>query len=103
MNLPQIVKNFLNSEKAVASVVPLIIATVFVFTGKITYQQWMDFATAITGIYVGGKTVQGAAVALKKGHTPEEVASALRTELAAQDAKIDAKLQAKFEEKNPNG
>lgn len=56
-----VLKNFINSEKAVASFVVLAGATAFVFTGKITVQEWMDFSKWVLGIYVGGKAIQGAA------------------------------------------
>jgi len=97
MSIPQILKNLLNSEKAVASALPLIIATVFVFTGKITYQQWMDFAEVITGIYVGGKTIHGAAVAMSAGKAGgKDEVEALKARLAATDAAADAALKKKF-------
>lgn len=92
MGIPQILKNFLNSEKAVASLVPLIIATVFVFTGRITEQEWMDFSMMITGIYVGGKSIHGAAVALGNGKNGKTIADAV----AGNDAAADAALEAGF-------
>ena len=64
MNIPMIIKQFLNSEKAVASGLAVIAATVFVFLGKISAQEWMSYSQVVLGIYVGGKSVQGAVTAL---------------------------------------
>ena len=96
MGLPAILKNFLNSEKAVASAVPLIIATVFVFTGKITYQQWMNFAETLTAIYVGGKALHGAAAAVG---TSKERVTALEARLDANDNAANAALEEKEDAK----
>jgi hypothetical protein len=100
--MPQILKNFLNSEKAIASAIPLIIATVFVFTGKITEQEWMNFAMAITGIYVGGKAIHGAAAAGSKHKADAEAAknelADLREALATNDDDTDDALEDKFDE-----
>ena len=98
MGIPQILKNFLNSEKAVASAVPLIVATVFVFQGSITPQEWMDFALAITPVYVGGKAVHGAAAAVGGGNAAKAELAELKTMLADVDDDADDALEAKFDE-----
>lgn len=98
MGIPTILKNFLNSEKAIASAIPLIIATVFVFMGRITEQEWMDFAMAITGIYVGGKAIHGAAAAVSGGKTVRAELEELRAALVSNDDAVDAALEEKFKD-----
>jgi len=98
MGIPQILKNFLNSEKAIASAVPLIIATVFVFTGRITEQEWMEFAVLVTGIYVGGKAIHGAAAAAGGGAAAKAELAELKSLLADADDEADAALEEKFSE-----
>lgn len=100
MTMPQILKNFLNSEKAVASAVPLIIATVFVFTGRITEQQWMNFAMAITGIYTAGKTAHGVASEVSGAKKAKSELAELKDKVSSNDAVADSALDAKFEEKS---
>ena len=53
-------KNLWNSEKGLVGGMLVISATVFVFLGRMNVEQWQEFATWVFGIYVGGKTVQGA-------------------------------------------
>lgn len=57
----QVMKNLINSEKAVASGVLVVASSVMVFTGEITAHEWMEYTKTLLGIYVGGKTLQGAA------------------------------------------
>lgn len=61
-----------NSEKAVIIITLILGATVMLGLGKIAPQQWIDYTTWLAGIYVGGKTVQGAASAFanKIGNEP---------------------------------
>lgn len=71
-----VLKSFLNSEKAVASGVLVIAATVLVAVGKITVQEWMDYTEVLLGIYVGGKALQGSAAAIAAARKPPEAAAA---------------------------
>lgn len=59
-----VIKNFVHSEKAVASFVVLIGGTVLAAMERISAEQWIDFSTWILGIYIAGKSVQGAAAAM---------------------------------------
>lgn len=86
-----VIKNFANSEKAVAAGLLVVIATVFVFTGRITVQEWMDYTKVLLGIYVAGKTVQGAAAHLGAGRT-------VMTTLEKQDTDINDLLATVFGE-----
>ena len=65
-----VLKNFINSEKAVASGILAIGATVLTALGQMTIDQWMGYTQIILGIYVGGKTLQGAATAIGNGRKP---------------------------------
>ena len=98
--IPQVLKDLGSSEKAVVSILTVMVATALVFTGKITVQQWMDYTQVILGIYVAGKTVQGAASALGRGNTALE-AQAERAgtaeAVAANDAAADQALRDRFE------
>lgn len=59
--IPQVLKEFLGSEKAVAAGLLVVAATVFVLTGKISFADWQTYTTNLLGIYVAGKTIQGTA------------------------------------------
>lgn len=79
------IKNLLGSEKAIACGVLVVAATVLVGMGQMTIDQWIDYTKVIAVVYVGGKTVQGAAtvladsrvkVAEQKAKAPPEPVSA---------------------------
>lgn len=53
-----------NSEKGVIGLALIIGATVLAALGNITADAWMSYTQWIFGIYVVGKTVQGASSAL---------------------------------------
>lgn len=59
-------KSFWHSEKAVAVGLLVVGATVMVFTGEITPEEWMDYTKFLAVTYVGGKTVQGVAEMVSK-------------------------------------
>lgn len=61
MGIPQVIKDFLASEKAVATGLLVIASTVFVLMGKISFPDWQLYTQNVLGIYVVGKTVQGTA------------------------------------------
>lgn len=66
--IPEVVKNFLASEKAVAAGLLVVAATVFVLIGKISFADWQNYTQNLLGIYVAGKTIQGtAAVIVNRG------------------------------------
>lgn len=60
-SIPQVIKDFLGSEKAVAAGLLVVAATVFVLTGRISFADWQSYTTNLLGIYVAGKTIQGTA------------------------------------------
>jgi hypothetical protein len=104
-----VIKNFLNSEKAIASGALVIAASAMVVVGKLTPQEWMDYTQTLLGIYVGGKTVQGAIASLGGKEAGKVAAEAkqneteavekleeLRRWIAANDAEADAAIAAKF-------
>lgn len=86
-----VLKNFANSEKAVAAGMLVIVATVFAFLGRITVDEWMDYTQILLAIYVGGKAVQGAAAQIGAGRS-------VMTTLEKQDADIDDLLSAVYGE-----
>lgn len=71
--LVKALKDLLASEKGFLTLAMLVIAAIFVFTGKITPKEFFDNAQVVLGIYVVGKTASsvGAAVANKMGAKPE--------------------------------
>lgn len=56
--------NLFNSEKFIFCFGLILAAAVLMFLGKITPDQWLTFAEVVGGLYVGGKTIQGAASVL---------------------------------------
>jgi hypothetical protein len=104
----QVIKNLINSEKAVASGVLVIASSVMVATGEITAAEWTEYTKTLLGIYVGGKTVQGAAAMFAAGgkgevakakaneETAKKELSSLKGKLESNDAGADAALNAKF-------
>jgi hypothetical protein len=66
MYLPTVLRAFLHSEKAVASGLLVVVVTIFVALGVVTPQQWMDYTQVVLGIYVSGKTIQGATAAISR-------------------------------------
>lgn len=104
-----VIMNLLNSEKAVASGVLAIGASVMVATGQITPEEWMAYTQTLLGIYVGGKTAQGAVSAIagrtqsgeaRKAKESEKRARAelkvLKEKIGGNDALADAALDEKF-------
>lgn len=75
--MPQVLKELFSSEKGLLGIVMLVIFSLAFFLGKITVTEWRETSLYIFGIYVGGKSIQGAASAIaSKGasapasHTP---------------------------------
>jgi len=89
------ITDFFHSEKGIwGFLVPMAGATVMLATGAIDAQQWLDAAKVLSGIYVGGKSIQGGAQALANA---KQVATSSREELAAMKetlAKNDAQIDA---------
>ncbi len=54
------IKALINSEKALASGVLMIFSCIFVLMGQMSVQEWTDYTQWILGIYITGKTIQGA-------------------------------------------
>lgn len=63
----EILKNLLNSEKAVICLGLIIAASVLTGLGHMTIPEWREYTIWIAGIYVGGKALHGSAVALALG------------------------------------
>lgn len=80
------IKNLLASEKAIACGVLVICATVLVGLGHMTVKEWQDYTMVIAGIYVGGKTLQGAVTAISEA----KVAAAAHEASAAADTRAAA-------------
>lgn len=104
-----VIMNLLNSEKAIASGVLVVASGVMVATGQITPEQWMAYTQTLLGIYVGGKTVQGAVAGLTgrsqsseamKAKANEKQARAelkdLKAKIDSNDAAADAAVDEKF-------
>jgi hypothetical protein len=54
------VGDLLKSEKAVAAGVLAVCATVMVFLGRMTVEEWTSYTQVVLVTYVSGKTLQGA-------------------------------------------
>ena len=53
-----------NSEKGILGLALIISSTVLAALGKVSAADWMTYTQWIFGIYVTGKTIQGAASAI---------------------------------------
>jgi len=100
-----VLKNLVNSEKAVVVGALIIAATVLVILNKLSIPEWLEYTQVLAGIYVGGKAIQGAASAVASGSAAKAEAAAvhvelakLRTAIAGSDAAADAALAEKFDE-----
>lgn len=107
MPLLNVVKNFINSEKAVAVGVLVIAASVLMGLGKISFEQWMEYTQVLAGIYVGGKAIQGAASSMSQTKEAKAEAAAAKAELESfktairmNDAAADAAAAAKPSEED---
>jgi hypothetical protein len=94
-----VIKNFLNSEKAVASGVLVAASSILAALGHMPIDDWQSYTLTCLGIYTGGKTLQGAAAKLAEAKKAPEQSAALRNRLVDNDAKADAALDAKFGDK----
>jgi len=85
------IKALLNSEKALVGGILTIAASVFVIQGIMTVDNWQTYTQNIFGLYVGGKTLQGA---VSMWADTKKVPSETKIE-----AKIETKTETKTEEK----
>ena len=100
----QVLKDFFGSEKGVfAYLLPMIGVIVLAAMGKITPEQFVEYTILLSGIYTGGKAIQGGASAVVNGKAAKVEIEALKTKLAAADAAADAKLKAKFDKEDDDG
>ncbi len=84
-----VIKNLINSEKAVALGLLVIGATALAVFGKMTIDQWIDYTKWMGAFYVGGKSIQGAAVALGNSRVVAAEAAVELETLKRQLAKSD--------------
>ncbi len=73
--IPGVIKNFINSEKAVAVGLLVIGATVLTALGNMSIEQWTSYTKWMATLYVGGKTAHGVASVIvngKKSTSPTE-------------------------------
>jgi len=96
MNI-QVLKDFFSSEKGVFGyLLPLIGVTVFVFLGRVTEQEWMEYSLYMAGIYTGGKAVQGGAAQIAGGNAARAELAELQEMILENDASADAALDERF-------
>lgn len=105
-------KNLLNSEKAFAGGVLIICATVLVAVGDMSISDWQDYTKWIFGIYVFGKTTQGAvASVVGKASSPSSSSSsvsvstkkpAAKKTLAAEPAEVEVVVADTFVAETPD-
>lgn len=96
MTLLNTLKNFLGSEKAIATGVLVIAATVMVILGKMTIQEWTSYTEILAGIYVGGKAIQGAASQVSGARGAKAELASIKAALASNDSAADAAVAEKF-------
>ena len=78
--IPAVVKNFVNSEKAVAVGLLVIGATVLAAIGTMTIEQWMGYTKWMATVYVGGKTAHGIAATIAGAKSGVSDAAAARND-----------------------
>jgi hypothetical protein len=61
------IKDLFASERGFFALAIVIAATVLTGLGNMTVDTWQSFTMTIFGIYVGGKTITGAAEIIKRG------------------------------------
>lgn len=76
--MPQVLKDLFGSEKAVVALLVLIAGTVLFALGKLDAGQWKELAVWTSGIYMGTKSLQGAALALS-GTKPDDSSAPPKT------------------------
>ncbi len=91
--MSNVLKELASSEKAVVCIVLLVAASVLAALGTMSIADWKQFALWMAGIYVGGKAIQGGAVALGRGkaNTAE-----LADRLERHDQLIDELIEKKW-------
>lgn len=106
----QVIKNFANSEKAVASGVLMVGATAMVALGKMSVPEWQEYTLWLLGIYTGGKTIQGTIASATGQKAAKEEARAhesdakearkelkkLQADLSDSDSEADSAVEEKF-------
>ena len=86
----QVIKNFMASEKGILALALIIGATVLTALGKMPLPEWQEYSIYIFGIYVGGKSIQGAASVIANGKKTDGKSTKAKIAKDARDAK-DAK------------
>lgn len=94
----RVIRNLLNSEKAVVAGVPVVGATVLAALGRISIPEWMDFVKWMASFYISGKAIQGAASQWATAKTAELEREKLRAGIAANDAAADQRME-EFDDK----
>lgn len=64
-----------NSEKALAGGVLIVCATILAAMGQMSVADWQDYTKWIFGIYVFGKTTQGAVATIASSKSAAETSS----------------------------
>jgi hypothetical protein len=72
MTTPVVIRQLLNSEKAVAAGVLVIASMILLLLDRITAEQWMNYTQVLLGVYVSGKTIQGAATVLARRSSSDD-------------------------------
>jgi hypothetical protein len=76
-------KDLCASERGLLAVALIIAATVLAALGHMSVEDWRSFAVWIFGIYVGGKSLTSAALALKPAALVAPVGEAVVAAVAA--------------------
>ena len=69
----KVIKELLSSEKFVVSALAIVAATVGAFQGALTWGEYYDFVQIVTGVYVGGKAIQGAAASISSNSVIKDI------------------------------
>lgn len=69
----KVLKDLISSEKFVAASGAIALATVGAFTEALSWTDYYEFVKLLAGMYIGGKTIQGAAAAISNRSATKDI------------------------------
>lgn len=91
----KVLSDLVSSEKFIASIGAIGIATVGAFQGALSWTDYYKFVQVIMGLYIGGKTIQGTAAAISSRSTMKDIE--MIDEIAEEiNERVDKLIEEKF-------
>ena len=92
----KVIRELLSSEKFVVTVLAIVAATVGAFQGALTWGEYYSFVQVATGVYIGGKALQGAAASITNNGIVKDI-----ERLEEMEESINAAIEKRLVEKFP--